>query len=218
MDVFQDRNGPNHGLTLKIQWFLLTKFLHTHLQASCGKDSSRKVELGWGKVPSWECLFCSSKTGIILVRCTWMLNWLERGRTWTLPCCRNWWKKLMLTNQLRSLITYTWDALNVNAARTRYFLWIHRNVRITNFCWSNWKITRVGKASRKDGCVVLRHGWHAQNALRDIANWLTKRRSHCTKSQVLAWMIIISRKRNMNQLENCQMYACTWHELVDLTF
>ena len=33
-----------------------------------------------------------------------------------------------------------------------------RNVRITNFCWSNWKITRVGKASRKDGGVVLRHG------------------------------------------------------------
>ena len=43
--------------------------------------------------------------------------------------------------------------------------------------------------------------------------------------QVLAWVIIRSRRRNLNQLENCQKYthrldsnACTWHELVDLTF
>ena len=43
---------------------------------------------------------------------------------------------------------------------------------------------------------------HAQNALRDIANWRTTRQSHCTKSQVLAWMIITSRKRNLNKLEN----------------
>ena len=38
-------------------------------------------------------------------------------------------------------------------------------------------------------------------------------------------MVTISRKRNLNQLETCQKYAhklswnaCTWHELVDLTF
>ena len=64
-----------------------------------------------------------------------------------------------------------------------------------------------------------------ENALRDIVNWRTKRQSSYTKSQVLAWMIIISRKRNLNQLENCQKYAhklscnaCTWHQLVGLTF
>ena len=31
---------------------------------------------------------------------------------------------------------------------------VQTHVRITNFCWSNWKITWVGKISRKDGCVV----------------------------------------------------------------
>ena len=46
-----------------------------------------------------------------------------------------------------------------------------------------------------------------ENALRDIANWRTKRQSSETKSQVLVWMIIISRKRNLNQLENGQKYA-----------
>ena len=56
-----------------------------------------------------------------------------------------------------------------------------------------------------------------RNALRDIANWRTKKQSSYTKSQVFAW-------KNLNQLENCQKYAyklswhaCTWHELVDLT-
>ena len=36
-------------------------FTDTLAGLSSRKDSSRKVELGWGKVPSWECLFCSSK-------------------------------------------------------------------------------------------------------------------------------------------------------------
>ena len=58
-----------------------------------------------------------------------------------------------------------------------------------------------------------------------MVNWRTKNQSNDTQSQVLAWMIFISRKRNLNQLENCKNNAyklswnvCTWHELVDLTF
>ena len=48
-----------------------------------------------------------------------------------------------------------------------------------------------------------------KNALRDVANWRTKRQSSYTKSQSLDWMIIISRRRNLNQLENCQKYVLT---------
>ena len=40
-----------------------------------------------------------------------------------------------------------------------------KNVRITNFCWSNWKNTCVGITSRKDGRVVLRHGRSCSNML-----------------------------------------------------
>ena len=35
---------------------------------------------------------------------------------------------------------------------------VQQNVRITNFCWSNLKITRVGKPRAKGGCMVLRFG------------------------------------------------------------
>ena len=41
--VFHDTNGPNHGQSLTIQWFLLNRICtDTHLLASCGKDSSKK--------------------------------------------------------------------------------------------------------------------------------------------------------------------------------
>ena len=56
-------------------------------------------------------------------------------------------------------------------------------------------------------------------------NWQTRMWSNCTKFQVLAWMITISRKKNLDQLENCQKFAhklsrnaCTWNELGDLIF
>ena len=99
------------------------------------------------------------------------------------------------------------------------------DVWIAYFCWSNRKITGMGKASRKDGGIVLWHGRTClENALSDIASWQTRKWSNCTKFQVLAWMIINSSRRNSNQLENSQKFAlklswnvCIWHELDDLT-
>ena len=46
-----------------------------------------------------------------------------------------------------------------------------------------------------------------KNALRDIANWRTKRQSSFSKFQVLARMIINSRQRNSKLLENCQKFV-----------
>ena len=49
---------------------------------------------------------------------------------------------------------------------------------------------------------------HAQkNALSVTVNWQTRKLSYYTKFQVLAWMIINSRRKNLNQLENCLKYA-----------
>ena len=49
---------------------------------------------------------------------------------------------------------------------------------------------------------------HAEKSVErycDSAN--KKRQSNCTKFQVLAWNIITSRKKNLNQLENYQKFA-----------
>ena len=41
--VFHDTNDPNHGETLKIQWFLSNGICtDIHLLASCGKDNLKK--------------------------------------------------------------------------------------------------------------------------------------------------------------------------------
>ena len=56
----------------------------------------------------------------------WMtLHWLEDSRMWG-PCGRNWWKMLIWETRHHFLTTCTWDALNVNANRTRISL---RNIQ-----------------------------------------------------------------------------------------
>ena len=60
------------------------------------------------------------------------------------------------------------------------------------------------------------------NVWNDIVSWRTKRLNNSTKYQLLALMIIISKKKNWNPRENCQKYALklfwktyAWHVLED---
>ena len=68
--IFHNIHGPNHGQTLKIPSFFSNEFcMDIHSLVSCGNDNSKKLyqNLDVKKVPNWECLFCSSKTRIVLV-------------------------------------------------------------------------------------------------------------------------------------------------------
>ena len=47
---------------------------------------------------------------------------------------------------------------------------------------------------------------HAQKCVERYCEQVNKKQSSFAKSQVLAWLITIARKRNLNQLENCQKY------------
>ena len=105
--VFHDTNGLNHGQPLKIQWYLSYEIcMDTHSQDCCGKDSFKKshcLELGWEKVPNWECMFIENKD--YSHRHTWMTSKsLERDRIW-LSCGRHWSKTLILMNPHRFSIT-----------------------------------------------------------------------------------------------------------------
>ena len=140
--------------------FFLERNLCGHLLDSCGKDSSKKFcwNLDGKRVPNWECL-CWSKAIIIFGRFSWMTwEWLE-GSGICLPCGRNCEKTLTWTNQHHVLTMYIWDVLDVNANRTTLVL------SNTEKCSNHEllleqlkKITGVGQASRKDRCVVPRHG------------------------------------------------------------
>ena len=64
-----------------------------------------------------------------------------------------------------------------------HYWWIQKNVWITSFCWSNWKITTVGKSlrgRRLRGPTTWKDT--LKNALKDIANRWTKRQHQNTSS------------------------------------
>ena len=50
------------------------------------------------------------------------------------------------------------DTLYGMKTERNYYRGVQQDVRITNFCWNNWKIIRMGKTSRQDCVIVLRHG------------------------------------------------------------
>ena len=119
-----------------------------------------------------------------------------------------------------------WDVLNVNANRRSYYWRVQKNVRITKFLLEQLKNFQGGRnLTQKLSRGLTTWQVLRKSALKDVVSWRTRRHGSCTKSQLCAWMITISWKRNWNQLENCRKYAhklswnaCTWHELVDLTF
>ena len=87
------------------------------------------------------------------------------------------------------------------------------------------KLSGWEKPHAKNCRVLLRHGRTCSKMRWEIL-WTgeQKDRAVIQSFQVLAWMIITSRRRNWNQLENWPHYALrlsqnafVWHELVDLT-
>ena len=91
------------------------------------------LELGWEKYRIRNvCLFIGNKDCFVSVYVEDIKNgWKEAGYGSHVEEIDA--KTLILTNQLHFLIPYIGDAVNVKRCHCR----IQRNVRITNFCWSN---------------------------------------------------------------------------------
>ena len=134
------------------------KFIWLSVSRGCqGKDNFEEalLELGWEKIPSWECMFGHrTQTRIMSVStCGWHQNgWkAEYG----FPCGRNWWKGGYWRIQI---ISWPWRVGMYSAwLQTEWNNWSEwESVWITYFCWWNRKIT--GNISNKNSSVVLRHG------------------------------------------------------------
>ena len=134
-----------------------------HLLASCWKDSSRKFhwDLDGQKSTELGMLVRSSETRIVLVGFLWMTS-ENAGRTQNMAL-----RVEEIDENLRILgepNIVSWpcfwcDALNGNVIRAELSLRSTKKRWITNFCSSNWKISRGGRrTSRKNGRVVPRHG------------------------------------------------------------
>ena len=193
------------------------------------KDSSKKalVELDWEKVPNWEYFFVHWRQKLFLSVYVDDIK-MARKKQNLAPM----WKKLMknVDNQNPIALDHVHFGCTQRECKPNEKIigTIQQDVWIPYFCWSNWKITRMGQTTRKNFSVVPRHGRTCpkmRGTVERYYEWATRRRSNCTKFLILVWTITKSKRKNWKIKVNCQKCvpisnknACTWHELVDLTF
>ena len=69
METSSTTNGKNLGRPLKIEWFFLNEICTVTPLAGLlweRQFEERLLELGWEKIPNWECLFVHRKQGLLL--------------------------------------------------------------------------------------------------------------------------------------------------------
>ena len=159
------------------------------------------LELGWWQVPNWECLFVHRKQELFLS--VYVDDIKMTGKKQNMAPM---WKNLMKDVDLDETNIISWPRIfgmhsTWMQTKCNDYWGIYTDVWITYFCWSNWKITRMWKTSRKDGCVVLRH-WRTCSKMcwEILRTGKQKDGADCTKFQALAWMIINSRQEELESV------------------
>ena len=171
--------APNHGQTLKIQWFFLNEiYTDIHLVASCVErqicESSTGTRIGKSAELGMHILFLENKDYVC--QYSWMTStWLERSRIW-LPCGRKWWK--IDLDEPTSFLDHVYLGCT---QRER------KDIRITYFCWSNWKL-QGGKGSKTVAWSYDMEG-HARKCVERYCELANKKDRAAARSlQLLAWM------------------------------
>ena len=146
-------------------WFLSNEMCtDTYLLASCGKDRLRKFFWNLdGKKCRIENVCFPSKTKTVLMG---VREWYENG--WRKARYGSHVEEIDETGRSWRTNIISWPRIlgmhSTSMQTERNYYWrIKKNVRITTFCWSNWRITRAGETSRRNCRVVLRHGRSCEN-------------------------------------------------------
>ena len=193
-------NGRTHCQTLKTQWFLSNEICtDTHLQASCGKDRSKKFywDLDGKTYRIGKCLCVHRKQGLFLSVYVDDTEMAGRKQIMALK-----WEEIDETGrEPTSLLDHvclgcTQRECKPNATTEK--------CSKHEFLLEQLKIARVAQEQSRGHTI-----WKdmRKSALKDVVIWQTKRRSACAKSQLLAWMTITSKKGIIISWENCQKYA-----------
>ena len=120
-------------------------------------------ELGWEKVPSWECMFVCRKQRLFLSEHVDDIKMAGQKQDMA-PMWKTWMKNVDLMEPT-SFLDYVYLGCTQRECKTkRENYWtIQQDVWITFFRVEQLKLTRVGKTSHKDWCLVLRHGRTSSN-------------------------------------------------------
>ena len=184
------------------------------------------LELGWEKVPNWECVFVHRKQRFFLL--VHVDDMKMAGKKQHITPMR---KKLMIYVDLDERTSFL-DHMYLGCTQRE--------------CTPNESIIdeyrEMFESQNSAGATEKLPGWEKpftqrrwhgpttwkdmlENALSDIANSRTKRQSSFSKFQIFVGKTTNWNRKNLNQWENCHKYArklsqnaCTWHELGDQTF
>ena len=133
----------------------------------------------WAKVPNWECLFVHRRQGLF-----WSKNVDDIKMAGRRQKMAPMWRKLTKKcgpgrTNIIFLITYIWDAFNVNVNRTKTFLIDIEKCSNHEFLLpqpkKNFQDGRNLKQKRLRGLTIWKD--MLKSALREIANWRTTRQS-----------------------------------------
>ena len=231
--VYRNTNGQNHGPVWKTQSFLLSEICMVILwQDCCGKSNLRKILLqhGWKKVSNWECLFVHRQQRVILI-CVcgrYQIGWKETVHQSDLENC---WKTLIWETQHHFLTMFILGCTQRECQISKDFLDSYRSMFESRIpARATEKLPETEATGKPD--VETMSSFHGsttrkvmqRNAWKGIANLRTKQLNCFTKSQFHA-LIINSKKKKMDQLENCPQFAHKlfwnvffWFVVVDLIF
>ena len=189
-------------------WRTNRAFGQDFIRTCCRSDMGKTIrefllQYGWVKVPHGNvCSFIVNKD--YSHPCAWTTSrWQERNTIWS-QCGHIWWTSMIWRQQRRSLIKYTWDALGVDASRSKISSTNTETYSIPEFpqdqqksCKRKWRsdsvVLRRDRTCTKISGKVLRIGKQKHRAL--------------MKSPHIVSTIISSSKRNWKRWENCQKGA-----------
>ena len=191
------QNGANHGANIEDPVVPLERNLYgpTH-RPSVGKTIRRSWKT-WMGVPNWECMFVHQKQGLFC-QYVWMTSkWQENGTHVEKDDEKMW----TLTNLHHFLTMYTWDVLIVNANRMEQLLNSIRRCLNHVFLLEQQKNYPDGKnVTHKPQRGPTTWKDMLKHALRDTANWRTRKWSNFTKFRILVWMTTNSSKEELGSV------------------
>ena len=227
--VFQNTNGRSHEKTLKILLFFKNEICtDTPSQGSSGKDNSNKHQwnlVGWkyqtgnacssmeNKHYSYRSMWMTSKMAGKKQKLAFYVEETDEERWY-------WGANVILWSCL-----FRMHSTGIQTKRENHWA-LQQDVRFSYFCWRNLKNYQDGDKPRaKTAAWSYDMEGHARQCVElycELANkkgeQLYKVPSPCLDDHQI-------KKKNRRRKVNCRKFAlmlsknaCTWHELVDLTF
>ena len=207
---YHDTNGPNHGQTLKIQWFFLNEFFFrtSTFWSLVGKTVRVSFNGTWmGKSSELGMPLCPSKQGLFLSVYVDDKNWLERKTL--IRCGMYSTKKSIWENQRLFLIMYIWGVCSQRQCEiSKDIVDQHRTMfesRIS--AGATEKLPCSGKSAYL--FMVLWHGRSCEEMCGAIL-WVSKQDDTTNSIQYQLHALTTKtskKKKKWNPWENCQKYA-----------